>query len=754
MLSEGLYSDKMMAVIREVLCNAHDAHVSNNCLDIPIKITLNGDKLIISDCGKGIHDDAINSIYCVYGNSTKTHNGKENGGFGLGSKAPFAYTTHFTVISKHAGRKIIYAVSRGSSETQGKPDMREMANVPTTETGLEVSLPIGSSLDVHRFESLIKAVTYFGEMNVELNGTMLDTLPFSDLKEGFLVVDKNNKDFMEGSLFNHRIYVRYGTVIYPIEPHEDFINDYNNLTQIVDRSSRIFIIQAEPNTIAVTPSRESLSLTNRTRETLKGLISKCTKSFTNKSLPAFKELLEVTLEGYKAESTARLRMSVTEDSFNPHNPSYTKIVKRPLTSAHDIAMVMMITHNVQKKKDSPFFIPRATRYDFIMAMLGKHDPEKVNIYRALKKIGMSLSEYQQKDEITKNWNKMTLTQIKADIPDDLKQYFRVRCTQNRYGDKSKITTLNEAKDAWFVDSIFNDTHFTVAHNLKDFEEASHQDPNVNQAHYGFLIPRKKDLPEKVEQLISKMGCTMINGCYEVEKKEKDLNVPKRPKGYARLSSLIQPNGEYKREMLSDPSVDRINNPLNVFFERTRNYQKVIYGLDGINLNLVNTLVPNAVVVSNPLTYQSLIKKGAFNGIDSIVYAVKNVFLTEPSFLQTIYDRKQKRTGILANLQKFIDHDKKIASFLGGKTIQSDKIEAAIKVYEMMEYHKSFGIHSYRVMREIQSDLENYKQEDPLVEQLNNNALLAALDLDTIYRSLVSNSPHAPKQMSLLYVALG
>ena len=51
MLSEGLYSDKKKAVVREVMCNAHDAHVISNRLDKPIEITLNAETLTIKDFG-------------------------------------------------------------------------------------------------------------------------------------------------------------------------------------------------------------------------------------------------------------------------------------------------------------------------------------------------------------------------------------------------------------------------------------------------------------------------------------------------------------------------------------------------------------------------------------------------------------------------------------------------------------------------------------------------------------------------------
>lgn len=97
-MSSSLYSDKPLAVARETLCNAWDAHIEAGCTDTPIKVTLTEDKLIIQDFGNGIPDDMIIPIYGTWGGSTKTDNDGVTGGFGLGCKAPFSIVDHFEEI--------------------------------------------------------------------------------------------------------------------------------------------------------------------------------------------------------------------------------------------------------------------------------------------------------------------------------------------------------------------------------------------------------------------------------------------------------------------------------------------------------------------------------------------------------------------------------------------------------------------------------------------------------------------------------
>ena len=79
-LSDTLYSDKPRAVVREILCNAWDAHIAAGVTNIPIQITLTDEFFIVRDFGSGIPDNKMGEIYLTYGGgSTKTHDGKQTG---------------------------------------------------------------------------------------------------------------------------------------------------------------------------------------------------------------------------------------------------------------------------------------------------------------------------------------------------------------------------------------------------------------------------------------------------------------------------------------------------------------------------------------------------------------------------------------------------------------------------------------------------------------------------------------------------
>ncbi len=270
MLSDNLYSNKPLAVVREVVCNAWDSHIVSGCTDKPIQITITKDKFIVRDFGKGIPPELITDIYCTYGNSTKTNDGNQTGGFGLGSKAPFAYAEHFQVTNHHKHSKTIYSLSKSSAEVQGKPGIKAVVTIATTESGVEVSIPLKYE-DMSTFIQLVKMITANGSMNVELNSQKLPTFAFNTTVNSWLVVS----DYQLGRQYNESIFVRYGNVIYPI-PNNDVYDDYlTKLRHLMGRFSGQgwqLVLQALPNTIAVTPSRESLSMTDKTTAAIADLL--------------------------------------------------------------------------------------------------------------------------------------------------------------------------------------------------------------------------------------------------------------------------------------------------------------------------------------------------------------------------------------------------------------------------------------------------------------------------------------------------
>lgn len=151
-LRSKLYSDKVLAVCREYATNACDAHIDAGIPDQPIRITLpNHNDLFfrVRDFGKGLDEEGIREVYCMYGASTKRNSNAFNGQMGFGSKSAFAYTDFWQINSHCGGIKISYSVFLDES---GLGEVSELSREPTDETGIEIVIPVDSS-DVGDFHN-------------------------------------------------------------------------------------------------------------------------------------------------------------------------------------------------------------------------------------------------------------------------------------------------------------------------------------------------------------------------------------------------------------------------------------------------------------------------------------------------------------------------------------------------------------------------------------------------------------------------
>lgn len=268
-LSTALYTHPMLAAVREILCNGWDGHIIAKNTDTPLEVTLNDQFLIIKDFGPGIPHEKIGEIYGTYGNSTKRHDGEQTGGFGLGSKAPFAYTDNFEVTSCHGGQKTIYRVSKSSMATGGLPSIDTIVKLPTEETGIQVKVNVKSFHDRERFDRFVKEVVLLGEIKATLNGVLLDVLPTSQSPTGYII------NSASGTLLS-RINVRYGNVVYPIPKLEAFADIWESVNRVLiglwTQANVIFL--AEPNKVTIAPSREALIFTEATTEYVKQLLGR------------------------------------------------------------------------------------------------------------------------------------------------------------------------------------------------------------------------------------------------------------------------------------------------------------------------------------------------------------------------------------------------------------------------------------------------------------------------------------------------
>ena len=315
-LSTALYTYPKLAAMREIMCNGWDANISNNTTHIPLMVTVSETHVSVKDSGKGIPHEKIGEIYGMYGNSTKRDDSTVTGGFGLGSKAPFAYVDNFEVINCNGGVKAIYRVSKSSMQKGGKPAIATVVTLPTEESGITVKFALKTG-DRDNFIKLIQEIAALGEIPVLLNGAeqILPIIPLTQSETGYVITTFY-------PTIRSPIMVRYGNVVYPVPIAEGYADEWTKVQMGLERlwNRTCIIFNCPPDTVSIQPSREALILTEGTVKTLRELLGKFDTSVIKHSKTVidnfYAEGLNEAVKSSPTDIGVYTRTSRHSDTFN------------------------------------------------------------------------------------------------------------------------------------------------------------------------------------------------------------------------------------------------------------------------------------------------------------------------------------------------------------------------------------------------------------------------------------------------------
>jgi len=187
-LRNKLYSNPILAICREISCNARDAHREVNTPEKPIEIYLPNHNEVfykIKDSGPGISPDRIYNIYIKYCASTKRDNDlpskKYCGFWGIGAKTPMAYAQSFNVKTNYNGTHYNYQCFIDETKI-GKLILLEeySTNEPN---GTEIVIPVKES-DFHLFQVHTEEATRHWDVKPIIKGGELVYKTLNKVLEG------------------------------------------------------------------------------------------------------------------------------------------------------------------------------------------------------------------------------------------------------------------------------------------------------------------------------------------------------------------------------------------------------------------------------------------------------------------------------------------------------------------------------------------------------------------------------------------
>lgn len=281
-LSSGLYSDKITAVIRELCCNALDGHIKAGKKDVPflVKLPTSFDpEFIVEDYGTGLSHDLMMHLYTTYFLSDKNDTDDLIGGLGLGSKSPFALTDSFTVISRQNGERRSYTAYLSED---GTPALALMSTEYTDEpNGLTVAVPVPSSETYGWRERAEKLLGRFPTLpTVKGVGTFEPRVPE-------YVVEGDGWAVRKSSGYSYRPQGKavMGVVAYTLDA-ESMQKAGADVLAVMRMPIDIHF---EIGEVEVAPSREGLSYTKRTQAAIIDRIAKIKEEMAEKYADAMSD---------------------------------------------------------------------------------------------------------------------------------------------------------------------------------------------------------------------------------------------------------------------------------------------------------------------------------------------------------------------------------------------------------------------------------------------------------------------------------
>lgn len=262
-LRNKIYSNPVEAVVREISCNARDAHREVGKFDLPIKIYLPNTfspEFRIQDFGPGISPERMEQVYTRYGNSTKREDNIQTGSFGLEAKSFFALTNSASIITVTNHKKRTYCAFIDETRV-GKIALT--SEVPTDEgNGTTIVIPVKRE-QVRQFEDAVYYFTQFWNVKPEIIGATLPPLPETIL------------ECPQGKWVKNCKYNQYNSLIALIDGIPYHIGNQSKILNYI--AGQAICVNFEIGELSISASRDSLQENEETLKIIEEKVRACEK---------------------------------------------------------------------------------------------------------------------------------------------------------------------------------------------------------------------------------------------------------------------------------------------------------------------------------------------------------------------------------------------------------------------------------------------------------------------------------------------
>lgn len=364
-LSKKLYTNPELAVCRELVCNAIDAHKAVNSpkkVEVTMPSIYNDFRFIVKDYGTGLSEEDVLNLYTTYGQSTKQASNDFIGGLGIGSKSPFALTEEFSVVSRYKGTATTYHCYK----QKGLPVCTKLSAVKTDEhDGMTITVPFNINTCA---SFLARAVAAFKAMSKELVEVSYDApvVYFEDLfKNADIQFKHKNLVVYKGKEYSTDFNIRMGQVMYKAPMSWVTGSTYNYGPSV--------FLELPVGSVPIAASRESIEDCEASKEIVTKLLQDIFKDYAEQNIKDRYEAEHLTYHTYyrvaKALNGSYKFLEVHRDAWNDFAQSKGLCVYKDFRSTHvllyrDSEKIRLINGNYhsQFKEDTVFIVDDMPEY--------------------------------------------------------------------------------------------------------------------------------------------------------------------------------------------------------------------------------------------------------------------------------------------------------------------------------------------------------------------------------------------------------
>ena len=271
--SINLYSYPMISFLRETVSNAVDSHVEAG-VNEPIIITRTKDDISIRDFGTGISPERFETIYLNIGSSTKRESNDYIGSFGIGRFSCLSVSKLANITSFYNGKAYYYVMNMDIDQLH----IDKVYELDTTEhNGVEVKIPI-ENFDANELDCL----SFIENVYVECDGDNKNEFVIGEFNKRKIHTFDNFKtityEYRHG---NDKTEILLGKIPYAVDYMSlwDYNDDWHRSWKDAMKSIYPCVNIGD---VDITPNRETLIYSDKTKECLKKVYEACILELTAK----------------------------------------------------------------------------------------------------------------------------------------------------------------------------------------------------------------------------------------------------------------------------------------------------------------------------------------------------------------------------------------------------------------------------------------------------------------------------------------